>query len=176
MILIETKSRTNAISWIVYSLFGAFLLLGPLVALVILLVKNPTELLTVLPVALLQFFIGLLCLRMVLWFSRGKEWVELRDNQLHFKKSGTFWLRKERIFEIDKIKNITLNRTFIEANSPSQAVHDFSRNTYIFRIQNTGRIKVVYEGFSAFYFLDNLEIFEAEELLRKICEQVVFKE
>lgn len=141
-------------------------MVGSLVVILIVLVKNPKELLTVLPVALLQFFIGLLCLRMVLWFARGKEWVELRDNQLHFKKSGTFWLRKERIFEIDKIKKIALNKTFIEANSPSQAVHDFSRNTYIFRIQNTGRIKVVYEGFSAFYFLDNLEIFEVEEFVK----------
>ena len=105
---------------------------------------------------------------MVLWFIRGKESIIVKNNQLIIEKSGTFWIKKQVKFNLKDVKNIVLNKTFYEENSPSKLVQDFSRQSYIFRIQNTGRIKLIHEGFKSFKFLDNISPAKAAEIIKKI--------
>lgn len=130
--------------------------------------NESNSLLILLPVFIIQFIIGVLCLRMVMWFIKGKESIIVRDNQIWINKSGTFWIKRLKTFNLNEVKNIVLNKSFIEENSPSTHVHDFSQQTFIFRIQNTGRIKVIYKGYNSFNFLDNISPAEALEIIDRI--------
>lgn len=168
MTIIETKSRSNPLSWFVYVLIGIITLIGSPIALIMTIANDSNNSLILLPVFIIQFIIGVLCLRMVLWFIKGKESIYVRDNQIWLNKSGTFWIKRQKKFDLNDVKNIVLNRSFIEENSPSTYVHDFSRQYFIFRIQNTGRIKVIYKGYNSFKFLDNISPTEALVIIDKI--------
>jgi hypothetical protein len=168
MTIIETKSRSNLLSWGVYIFFGTLTLIGSPIGFMKTLSNDSNNSLKLLPVFIIQFIIGVLCLRMVLWFIKGKESIIVRDNQIWINKSGTFWIKRQKKFDLNEVKNIVLNKSFIEENSPSTHVHDFSRQNYIFRIQNTGRIKVIYKGYNSFNFLDNISPAEALEIIDKI--------
>ena len=157
MKIIETSSRTNLFSWLVYSSFGLMCLVGSPVAFIKLTLDEDKNLLNLIPLFIVQFFIGVLCLRMILWFIRGKETLILENNQLWILKSGTFWIKRKKVVDLKNIKEIVVNRSFIEENSPSTFVHDFSRQSYIFRIQNTGRIKIIDKESNEFKFMDNLD-------------------
>jgi hypothetical protein len=86
-----------------------------------------------------------------------KETVILENNQLLIMKFGTFWIKRKKVVDLQNIKEIVVNRSFIEQNSPSTLVHDFSRQTYIFSIQNTGRIKIIDNETNEYKFMDNLD-------------------
>lgn len=168
MTIIETKSRSNPLSWVVYVLFGTLALIGSPLGFIKTISIDSNIALKLLPAFIIQFLVGVLCLRMVLWFIKGKESIIVRDNQIWINKSGTFWIKRQKTFNLLEVKNIVLNKSFIEENSPSTNVHDFSRQTYIFRIQNTGRIKVIYRGYNSFKFLDNISPIEALEIIDRI--------
>jgi hypothetical protein len=172
MTIIETKSRSNPLSWIVYVLFGTMTLIGSPIAFIKTMSNDSDNSLILLPVFIIQFIIGVLCLRMVMWFIKGKESIIVRDNQIWINKSGTFWIKRHKTFNLNEVKNIVLNKSFIEENSPSTHVHDFSQQTFIFRIQNTGRIKVIYKGYNSFNFLDNISPAEALEIIDRIKNAV----
>lgn len=168
MIIIETTGRSNAISWTLYVLLGLQCLAVTTLTLIKLILEGLDTALLLLPVFVFQFMLGILCLRMILWFSRGKESVWVTNEQLILKKTGTFWIKKQKTFDWKDVKKITLQKNFYEENSPSELVHHFSRKMYIFRIQNTGRIKVVYNGFNTYRFLDNIGTDEAPYIIEKL--------
>lgn len=66
------------------------------------------------------------------------------------------------------IRKVRLRKTFYEENSPSETVHFFSRQMYIFKIQNTGRIEFIFKDYSSFRCLDNLDLYQAIEHLKEI--------
>lgn len=168
MKIIETKSRSNTISWIVYSLFGLLCLIGSPMAFIKILIEDSTNFLKLLPVFIIQFIVGILCLRMILWFIRGKESIHVIDDKLLIKKSGTFWIKKQQMFDLKNMKKVALNMNMYEEQSPSNLVHDFSRQTFILKIQNTGRINLIYSGFNSSKFLDNITPNEALLIIDKI--------
>lgn len=156
-------------SWLVYSLFGLICLLGNPIAFIKIALDHSKDLQYLFPVFIIQFSIGILCIRMILWFIRGKETIMLVDNQLWILKSGTFWIKRKKVVDLQNIKKIVLNRSFIEENSPSTLVHDFSRQSYIFSIQNTGRIKIIDKESNEYKFMDNLDTeYEALQVIEKI--------
>ncbi len=155
-------------SWLVYG-FGLICLVGTPIAYFKSTLENSDKLLYLFPVFIIQFSIGILSLRMILWFIRGKETVMLVDNQLWILKSGTFWIKRKKVFDLQNIKDIKANRSFIEENSPSTHVHDFSRQSYIFSIQNTGRIKIIDKESREYKFMDNIDTeYEALQVIEKI--------
>lgn len=168
MTIIETKSRSNSASWMLYVLFGSMGLIGSPIALIHTIYNQPKEALILLPVFLTQIIIGILCLRMILWFSKGLESVVIHENQLLVLKSGTFWIKTKAVFQLSDIKAIVLNNTIFESNSPSKAVSDFSRQIYIFKIQNTGRVKLIYGGGNSYRCLDNISPKQAIAVIEKI--------
>ena len=130
----------------------------------------------ILIISSIQFIIGLLSLRMLLWFIRGTEKVKIENDQLIIIKQGTFWIKNEIYFPLDKIKKINISKNFYEQNSPSELVQLFSRQMYIFKFQNKGRIKIINSDFSSYSFLDNIEFTEAEIIIKKIktsCNNLV---
>jgi hypothetical protein len=168
MKIIETSSRTNLMSWLIYG-FGLICLIGTPIAYFKSTLENSDNLLYLFPVFIIQFSIGILSLRMILWFVRGKETVILEDNQLWILKSGTFWIKRKKVIDLQNIKKITINRSFIEENSPSTLVHDFSRQSYIFSIQNTGRIKIIDKESREYKFMDNIDTeYEALQVIEKL--------
>jgi hypothetical protein len=173
MKIIETSSRTNLMSWLVYSSFGLMCLVGTPIVFIKLALNEDKNLLNLIPLFILQIFIGVLCLRMILWFIKGKETVILENNQLLIMKFGTFWIKRKKVVDLQNIKEIVVNRSFIEENSPSTLVHDFSRQTYIFSIQNTGRIKIIDNESNEYKFMDNLdtenEALQVIERIKNVC-------
>lgn len=173
MKIIETSSRTNLFSWLVYSSFGLTCLVGSPVAFIKLTLAEDKNLPNLIPLFIVQFFIWVLCLRMILWFIRGKETVTLENNQIWILKSGTFWINRKKVVDLQNIKEIVVNRSFIEENSPSTIVHDFSRQSFIFRIQNTGRITIIDKESNDYKFMDNLDTeyegLQVIEKLKNIC-------
>ena len=168
MKIIETSSRTNLMSWLIYG-FGSICLIGTPIAYFKSTLENSDNLLYLFPVFIIKFSIGILSLRMILWFVRGKETVILEDNQLWILKSGTFWIKRKKVIDLQNIKKITINRSFIEENSPSTLVHDFSRQSYIFSIQNTGRIKIIDKESREYKFMDNIDTeYEALQVIEKL--------
>ncbi|MCC6700082.1 MAG: hypothetical protein IT221_01065 [Fluviicola sp.] len=165
MTIIETKSRSNFISVLIYGLFSLLCLFGTPIAVFRVLSEKTDEFYQLIPVFVVLLFTGVLCLRMLLWLIKGKESLSVLDGSFIIKKTGTFWIKKRKAIQLNQIKKITINRSFIEENSPSDDVHDFSRQTIIFRIQNTGRIKIIDKEFNTFKFLDNLYSFQAEALI-----------
>lgn len=115
-----------------------------------------------------QFIIGLLSLRILLWFIFGKEKVSIENDQLILSKKGTFWIRKEKHIPLKEIKKISISKNFFEANSPSESVGEFSRKNHIFKIQNTGRIEIILSNFNSFRFLDNVDFDVANFIIEKI--------
>ncbi len=114
------------------------------------------------------FFIGILSLRILLWLIFGKETLLIENNKLTVLKSGTFWIKKKKEFPLNLIRKVSLRKTFYEENSPSETVHFFSRQMYIFKIQNTGRIEFIFTDYSSFRCLDNLDLYDAIEHLKEI--------
>ncbi len=168
MKIIETSSRTNLMSWLIYG-FGLISLVGTPIAYFKSTLENSDYLLYLFPVFIIQFTFGILSLRMILWFIRGKETVILEDNKLWILKSGTFWIKRIKVVDLQNIKEIKANRSFIEENNPSTLVHEFSRQSYIFRIQNTGRIKIIDKESNEYKFMDNLDTeYEALQVIEKI--------
>lgn len=168
MKIFVTSSRTNLMSWLVYG-FGLICLVGTPIAYFKSTLENSDNLLYLFPVFIIQFSIGILSLRMILWFIRGKETVMLVDNQLWILKSGTFWIKRKKVFDLQNIKEIKANRSIIEENSPSTLVHDFSRQSYIFSIQNTGRIKIIDKESREYKFMDNMDTeYEALQVIEKL--------
>ena len=138
------------------------------VNLILLIFRAPDEIPIILGISAFLFGLGLLSLRMLLWFINGKEVVQINDGHLIITKTGTFWLKKERQFALIEIKSFALNLNFFETNSPSDLVGKFSRRSYIFRIQNTGRIELILADFRSYRFLDNIDFDEATTLIEQL--------
>lgn len=168
MIIIETTSRSNLFSWIAYGLFGVMGLIFSPISFTLILLNDLANAIKLLPVLIVHTIIGVLCLRMILWFIKGKESISIDNNKLFVKKSGTFWIKKQKIFDLNDVKNLSLNESFYEKNSPSRFVQEFSRQSYIFRIQNTGRIRLLYNEHKSFKFLDNIDHAKAHEIIKEI--------
>lgn len=166
MTIIETNSRKNFLSWILYGIGTMMILVFPIN--LILSFFRTHDVFIILLLSIIPTFIGILSLRVLLWFIKGKEKVSVQNKYLTISKTGTFWIVREKRFELDSIKKIVANKNFYEENSPSEMVGQFSRMNYIFKIQNTGRIKLILSGYNSFKFLDNIEIFDAEKIIKKI--------
>lgn len=119
-------------------------------------------------IPIVPLMIGILSVRMLLWFIRGKESISIINGNLIIAKTGTFWITKKKQFSLDSIINIVINKNFYEENSPSESVGQFSRMSYILKIQNTGRIKLILSAHNSYRILDNIEIDEAKEIIKKI--------
>lgn len=165
MTIIETGSRKNFFSWFLYSM-GTLCLIIAAVNLLAIIQSGNKLILLLIPI--IPMMIGILSLRMLLWFFRGKESISIINGKLIIAKTGTFWLTKEKQFSLDTIINIVINKNFYEENSPSGLIGQFSRLTYIFKIQNTGRIKLILSANNSYRILDNIEIDEAKEIIEKI--------
>jgi hypothetical protein len=166
MTIIETNSRKNFFSWFLYIIGTMTLLIVP-INLISSDFRNHDQF-VILLTSIIPTFIGILSLRILLWFIKGKEKVSVNNKYLIISKTGTFWITKEKRYELEKIKEIVVNKNFYEENSPSELVGAFSRWMYIFKIQNIGRIKLILSEYNSFKFLDNIEIYEAEEIIEKI--------
>lgn len=154
-------------SWILYVALGLLGLIGSPIAMIRLFIDDFNQFKVLWPVGLLQFMIGILSLRMILWFLKGKEVIVFEKDSMIYIQTGTFWIKRKRVFQYSEIKKIELNLNLIEANSSSEMVNDFSRQRFIFKIQNTGRIRLIYTGFNAFKLLDNLSIEQAKQLQKE---------
>lgn len=175
MILLETKSRSNFYSYLLYGTFSVMMLPLPVI-LIMKLITKLNDFNIILVFTSIQFMLGLLSLRMLLWFILGTEKVKIENDQLIIIKQGTFWIKNEIYFPLDKIKKINISKNFYEQNSPSELVQLFSRRMYIFKFQNKGRIKIINSDFSSYSFLDNIEFTEAEIIIKKIktsCKNLV---
>lgn len=168
MNIIETRSRSNILSWILYGICSITFLISSFVVLIKIIFENFKNTDSLLPVFMILLMVGILSLRMFLWFIKGKESVIINNNCLQIKRSGTFWIKNEKRFLLNEIKNLTITKNFYEENSPSELVGIFSRQMYIFKIQNTGRVKIVFENYNTYRFLDNLDIDQAQEIIEKI--------
>lgn len=171
MLIIKTKSRTTPFSWMLYSLFGLFCLVGAPVAWISTFLKNKEEALVILPAFAVQLIIGLLCLRMILWFIQGEEGIYLEGKEWHFTKTGTFGITRLRVIPIQDVKKIELHKTFFEEMTPSDLVSNFRRKAYLFKIQNTGRIKLTTHQNKTFKFLDNCSPEEAQNIRAEMIKQ-----
>jgi hypothetical protein len=165
MTIIETVSRKNFFSWILYSMgILAFIIVAANLYAII----QTGDKLILLLTPIIPLMIGILSLRMLLWFLRGKESISIIDGKLIITKTGTFWITNEKQFPLDTITKIVINKNFYEENNPSELVGQFSRLSYIFKIQNTGRIKLILSANNSYRILDNIEIDEAKKIIEKI--------
>lgn len=164
MTIIETSSRKNFFSWILYCAGTLSFIVS--LNLFIIIIESGIKLTTFF-IPIIPLIIGILSLRMLLWFIRGKEIISVINDSLIISKNGTFWISKEKRFSLNEIKKIIINKNFYEMNSPSELVGIFSRMTYIFKIQNTGRIKIILEH-NSYRFLDNIEIDDAQKIIERI--------
>lgn len=155
-------------SWILFVALGLLGLIGSPIAMTRLFIDDFNQFKVLWPVGLLQFMIGILSLRMILWFLKGKEVIVFEKDSMIYTQTGTFWIKRKRVFQYSEIKKIELNLNLIESNSSSEMVNDFSRQRFIFKIQNTGRIRLIYTGFNAFKLLDNLSMEQAKLLIEQM--------
>lgn len=153
-------------------MFGLFGLLGSPVVFIGSILRDIDIAIILIPVFILQFTIGLLCLRMILWFIYGKETIIMSDNYLYIEKSGTFWINNVVKVNINDLKDIVLNKTLNEKYSPSKLVRKLTRHSYIFKIQNIGRIKLIYNTSKSFKFLDNVDHDKALDVIQKIKKEL----
>jgi hypothetical protein len=162
---IETKSRKNVLSFIAYGMASFFSLMMPFY--LFMSIFKRLIIAEIIAVSIM-FFFGILSVRILLWLILGKETLLIENNKLIILKSGTFWIKKKKEFPLNLIRKVSLRKTFYEENSPSETVHFFSRQMYIFKIQNTGRIEFILSNYSSFRCLDNLELFEAAAHIKEI--------
>jgi len=167
MTIVHTRARYNYPSILAYSfltlIFSASLTVLPLD------LSDRKESFILLPLGMLVMaLLGLLTLRMTLWFLNGEESLHLENEELIIRRKGTFWIRKERRIPLSDIKVLGLKRTMIEVNSPSISTHQFSRKKmYILKIQNTGRVLIITKKNKHYKCLDALNLDEAHEIIQK---------
>ena len=162
MIIAQTSARFNILSCLLYGVLTVF----PIIAFVDVFSEEGTN--APIDLALLLLFIlsiSLLSFRIMLWFVIGKETVLMDKKELVILKKGTFFLRNEKRIPLNELTSITSHGNFLDRNSPSQLVGHFSRQMYMFRIQNVGRIRAQTKKGESFRFLDNISLEKAEELI-----------
>lgn len=167
MTIITTPSRKNFFSWVLY-VIGTILVLVLPVNLILSCFRAQNDIVFILCFSTFLFLLGILSLRILIWFINGKEEVCIKDDNLVITKTGTFWIKTEKRFPLKDIKNILLVKNLYEVNSHSELVGSFSRQMYIFKIQNIGRIKLILTGTKSYRFLDNVNIIEAKKIIEKI--------
>lgn len=167
MTIVHTRARYNYPSILAYSLL-TLLFSVSLIFLPIDILKGKESLVAMTPLFLIFGMLGLLTLRMTLWFLIGEESLHLENEELIIRRKGTFWIRKERRIPLLDIKVVGLRKTMIQVNSPSTTVHFFARHVmYILKIQNTGRVLIITKKNKHYKCLDALNLDEAQEIIQK---------
>jgi hypothetical protein len=169
MIIIRTSARFNILSCFIYGILTLF----PIIA-TIDIIRKSTDLsssgfLMVIPIIL---FIVLFSLRILLWFILGKETVFITDGELIVRKKGTFLIKREKRIPLQNIQSVVSFGNFEERYSPSKLVGRFSRQMYIFRIQNVGRIRIQMTNGRTFCCLDNISLEKAKEIADQIRQEI----
>jgi hypothetical protein len=120
------------------------------------------------PVSILFVVLGLYSIRMILWFIQGKEIVSIVNEELIICKKGSFLITKEKRIPLDSIKKIEYYEGFYEQQNRYEMGRFISRQAYIFKIQNTGRLKLHLVDSKTYRFLDNINEEQATEIIKKI--------
>ncbi len=175
MTLIQINARYNLLSIIMYSMLCVLLLVGFFITLFQLFQKDNATIINSLISICALSILCLWFLRMVLWFILGKESVHIENDSIIIRKTGTFLITKEKSIPIGDLEAVRLNKTNTELYSSSSTVHALSRQNYILRIQNKGRVLFVYGKNKTFKCLDALSLVEASEVIQKIKREIYLK-